>query len=121
MHYKGIILNIVRLVMKWTLLFLFSVLFLTACGSMSSKKGTIILDIRDKKQAHVITQDLPEYYNLGDSEQELQRFESFCREEIRISQLDGSEETVFDNIKKGVHGQVEFKKCSDKIIRIYQY
>lgn len=112
--------NIVRLVTKWQVLLLLSTILLTACSSRTNK-GTIILDVQDKKQTSVITQDLPNYYHIGNGEQELQKFESFCRDEIRISQLDGSEETVFNNIKKGIHGQVEFNKCSDKIIRIYRY
>jgi hypothetical protein len=96
-------------------------LSLTACGLFLSNKGMIILDVRNKIHTNVTGQDLPKAYKLGDSEQELQRFETFCREEIRASQLDGSEEMVFENIKHGIHGQVEFKKCSDKITRIYQY
>ncbi|WP_294612651.1 hypothetical protein [uncultured Gilliamella sp.] len=113
--------NISRSVKKWSLLFVVSTVLITACNSWLPNKGTIILDMRDKVQHHVTSQDLPKYYKLGDSEQELQKFETFCREEIRASQLDGSEEIVFENVRHGIHGQVEFKKCSDRINRIYQY
>lgn len=94
---------------------------LTACSALFSNNGVIILNMQDKIHNYVTSQDLPNTYKLGNSEQELQRFETFCREEIKASQLDGSEEVVFENIKHGIHGQVEFKKCSDKITRIYQY
>ncbi|OCG64682.1 hypothetical protein [Gilliamella sp. GillExp13] len=96
-------------------------LSLTSCSSFLSNKGVIVLDVQDKIHTYVTSQDLPKSYKLGNSEQELQRFESFCRDEIRASQLDGSEEIVFENIKHGIHGQVEFKKCSDKVTRIYRY
>ncbi|MCX8642817.1 MULTISPECIES: hypothetical protein [unclassified Gilliamella] len=113
--------NIASLFIKFPLLFITFALTLTACSSWSSNKGVIILDLRDKTHTYVKSQDLPNHYKLGTSEQELQRFETFCEQEIKISKHDGSEEAVFENIKHGVHGQVEFKKCSDKITRIYQY
>ncbi|OCG11717.1 hypothetical protein A9G24_09380 [Gilliamella sp. App6-5] len=115
--------NIVGLIVKLPLqlLFLAGLLSLTACSSLLSNKGVIILDVQDKIHTNVTSQNLPEAYKLGNSEQELQRFETFCREEIRASKLDGSEEIVFENIKHGIHGQVEFKKCSDKVTRIYRY
>jgi predicted small lipoprotein YifL len=119
--YKGIILNIVRFILKSPILLLIFAISLTACGTCSPNKGTIILDVKDKTQTYVTGQDLPSHYKLGNSEQELQRFETFCSEEIQVSQLDGSEETVFENIKHGIHGQIEFKNCSDKVTRIYQY
>ncbi|WP_141670011.1 MULTISPECIES: hypothetical protein [unclassified Gilliamella] len=104
------------------LLFLAGLTFsLTSCSSFLSNKGVIILDVQDKIHTNVTSKDLPKNYTLGTSAQELQRFETFCREEIRASQLEGSEEIVFENIKHGIHGQVEFKKCSDKVTRIYRY
>lgn len=124
MLYKGIILNIIGFIMKFSLQLLFFaglILSLTSCSSFLSNKGVIVLDVQDKIHTYVTSQDLPSSYKLGNSEQELQRFEAFCRDEIRASQLDGSEEIVFENIKHGIHGQVEFKKCSDKVTRIYRY
>lgn len=127
MLYKGIILNIVRLIAKLPLqrlsLLCFSglVFLLASCSSFLPNKGVIILDVQDKIQTNVTSQDLPKSYKMGNGEQELQRFETFCKEEIHASQLDGSEEIVFENIKHGIHGQVEFKKCSDRITRIYRY
>ena len=115
--YKGIILNILRLILTS----LYVVISLTACSSWLPNKGIIVLDVQNNTNTVVTSQDLPKNYQLGNSEQELDKFESFCREEIRASQLDGSEELVYENIKRGIHGQVEFKKCSDKITRIYQY
>ncbi|MWN32801.1 hypothetical protein GQ597_06295 [Gilliamella sp. Pra-s65] len=119
--------NIVRLIAKLSLqrlsLLCFSglALSLASCSSFLPNKGVIILDVQDKIQTNVTSQDLPKSYKIGNGEQELQRFEAFCKKEIRASQLDGSEEIVFENIKHGIHGQVEFKKCSDKITRIYRY
>ncbi|WP_085247085.1 hypothetical protein [Gilliamella mensalis] len=108
--------------MKLSLQLLFLAgLTLTSCSSFLSNKGVIVLDVQDKIHTYVSSQDLPKAYKLGNSEQELQRFETFCREEIRASQLDGSEEIVFENMKHGIHGQVKFKKCSDKVTRIYRY
>ncbi|QYN45351.1 hypothetical protein GYM75_11135 [Gilliamella sp. ESL0441] len=113
--------NIVRFVVKFSLLILAFVVSLTACSSWFSNKGIIILDVQNKNQTFVTSQDLPHYYKLGNGEHELQQFETFCSEEIQKSQLDGSEEIVFENIKRGIHGEVEFKKCSDRITRIYRY
>ncbi|OCG00304.1 hypothetical protein A9G12_04240 [Gilliamella sp. wkB112] len=104
-----------------TLLFIMVIIFLTACSSWWSNQGIITLDVHDKAQTYVTSQNLPTYYKLSNSEQELKKFETNCREEIKASQLDGSEELVFENIKHGIHGQVEFKKCSDRITRIYRY
>ena len=117
MLYKGIILNIIRLIL--TLLCI--AISLTACSSWVQNKGVIVIDVQNKTNTYITSQNLPKNYQLGNSEQELDKFETFCRDEIRTSQLDGSEEIVFENIKRGIHGQVEFKKCSDKVIRIYQY
>ncbi len=122
--YKGIILNLLRLIVKLPLLLSFYAILaisLTSCGTLISNNGVIILNMQDKLHTYVTSQNLPVAYKLGDGEQELQRFETFCHEEIRASQLDGSEEVVFENIKHGIHGQVEFKNCSDKITRIYRY
>ncbi|SCC32848.1 hypothetical protein GA0061081_1205 [Gilliamella bombicola] len=127
MLYKGIILNIVGLIAKLPLQRLCLLclsglaLSLASCSSFLPNKGIIILDVQDKIHTNVTSQDLPKSYKLGNSEQELQRFETFCKEEIHVSQLDGSEEIVFENIKHGIHGQVEFKNCSDKVTRIYRY
>lgn len=118
---KGIILNILRLVVKFPLLLSLIALSLTACSAWFTNQGIIILDVQNKTHTYVSSQNLPGNYQLGNGEQELQKFETFCREEIRASQLDGSEEVVFENIKHGIHGQVEFNKCSDKVTRIYRY
>lgn len=115
--YKGIILNILRLILTS----LYIVISLTACSSWIPNKGIIVLDVRNKVNTFITNQDLPKNYQLGNSDQELDKFEFFCREEIQASQLDGTEEMVYENIKQGIHGQVEFKKCSDKVTRIYQY
>ena len=117
MLYKGIILNILRLILTS----LYIVISLTACSSWIPNKGIIVLDVRNKVNTFITNQDLPKNYQLGNSDQELDKFEFFCREEIHTSQLDGTEEMVYENIKQGIHGQVEFKKCSDKVTRIYQY
>ena len=121
MLYKGNILNIFRLIVALPSLFLFFVMSLTACSSWVPNKGVIVLNVQNQTNTSITSQDLPKNYHLGNSEQELEKFESFCHEEIRASQLDGSEEVVFENIKRGIHGQVEFRKCSDKITRIYRY
>ncbi|WP_141670905.1 hypothetical protein [Gilliamella sp. wkB178] len=113
--------KITRLSLKIALLFLTIPTFLSACSSWQSNQGIITLDLQDKTQTYVTGQDLPAYYKLSNSEQELKKFEINCREEIKASQLDGSEEMVFENIKHGIHGFVEFKKCSDRITRIYRY
>ena len=115
--YKGIILNIIRLILTSLCI----AISLTACSSWVQNKGVIVIDVQNKTNTYITSQNLPKNYQLGNSEQELDKFETFCRDEIRASQLDGSEEIVFENIKRGIHGQVEFKKCSDKVIRIYQY
>jgi hypothetical protein len=96
-------------------------LALTACSLGTQNNGVIVLDVHNKTNTNITSQDLPKNYQLGNGEQELDKFEAFCREEIHASQLDGSEELVFENIKRGIHGQVEFKKCSDKVTRIYRY
>ena len=122
--YKGIILKLLRIMVKLPLLLSFYAVLaisLAACGTLVSNNGVIILNVQDKIHTYVTGQNLPKTYKLGNGEQELQRFETFCRKEIRASQLDGSEEVVFENIKHGIHGQVEFRKCSDKITRIYRY
>lgn len=115
MLYKGIILNIFRLILTS----LYIVISLTACSSWVKNKGVIVLDVQNN--TYITSQDLPKDYQLGNGDQELDKFETFCRDEIRASQLDGSEEMVFENIKRGIHGQVEFKKCSDRVTRIYRY
>ena len=107
--------------MKFSLLLLAFTISLTACSSWLSNKGTIILDVQNKTQTFITSHDLPHNYQIGNGEEELQRFETFCSKEIKESQLDGSEEIVFENIKRGIHGEVEFKKCSDRITRIYRY
>lgn len=113
--------NKLRLILKLTSLLLTPVLFLTACGTWLSNQGTVTLDVQDKTQIYATAQELPSHYKLGNGEQELQKFETFCREEIRTLQLNGREEMIFEDIKQGIHGTVEFKKCSDKVTRIYQY
>lgn len=94
---------------------------LSGCSSWLGQRGLIVLDVQDKTKTNVVGHDLPSDYLLGSGFQELEKFEKNCRQAIKASQLDGSEEVVFENMKKGIHGQVEFKKCDDNITRIYQY